>query len=248
MPLRRFDRVSHSLIAGVDYKRTNNNLEFGLTNVSATKADILQGVASYDLRGADAWGTTAMTASVFFSPGGLTDNNKDANFQALRAFAESRYAYANLQMRRITRLPHELTWHVSAQVQIADGNLLGSEQLGAGGYTSVRGYDELEATGDEGFIVRNEIHTPAFVFDTPLPGKRSQLELLAFVDYGQVHNKHLLPGEARRVEMASTGVGARFAVDQNVSFRFDYGRQLHDDGVPGGRKNGRPHFALLVSF
>lgn len=248
IPLTRVDGLTHSLVAGLDYKRTNNNLEFGLATVSASGADVAQGVVAYQGRLVDAWGASAFSASVFLSPGGLTGRNSDTAFQTLRAFARSDYAYTNVQMQRITRLPAGYTWHVSAEAQLASANLLGSEQLGAGGFASVRGYDEREANGDEGYVLRNELHTPAFNFESVLPGRRAQLELLTFVDYGFVHNKHLLPGEPRHVELASAGVGTRFSVDQNVSFRFDYGWQLRDDGVPGGTRHGRPHIALLVSY
>ena len=248
IPLEKIRGYSHSVIAGLDYKRTNNNLEFGLTNVSATSAEIFQGVLSYQGNLGDLSGTTSFTGTIFYSPGGLSGKNKDINFQALRAFAESEYVYGNMQLQRITRLPREFSWHFSAEAQIADGNLLGSEQLGAGGYASVRGYDERQANGDQGYLIRNELRTPAFSLGAPLPGKEAQLQLLAFLDYGMVRNKRLLPGEDRSVELASAGLGSRLSIDQNVSARFDYGWQLKDSGIPGGPRNSRAHFSLLVSY
>ena len=137
---------------------------------------------------------------------------------------------------------------LSAQVQFADGNLLASEQLGAGGNATVRGYNEREANGDEGFLVRNELRTPSWNMGAPFQGKQAQLQLLTFVDYGDVRNKRLLAGEPKHVELSSAGLGMRFSVGQNVSFRYDHGWQLHDTGVAGGRKNSRQHFALLVNF
>lgn len=248
VPLEKIGAYNHGIIAGLDYKRTNNNLEFGLTNVSASNADVVQGVLSYNANMPDTSGTTSFTASVYYSPGGATGDNSDRNFQTLRALAQSRYAYANLKLQRITRLPRDFAWHFSAVAQFADGNLLGSEQLGAGGYATVRGYNEREANGDEGFLVRNELRTPSWNMGAPFQGKQAQLQLLSFLDYGFVRNKHLLPGEPRHVELSSTGLGLRIAVDQNVSFRFDQGWQLHDTGVAGGRKNSRQHFALQVNF
>lgn len=248
VPLEKIGGMKHSLIGGLDYKRTNNNLEFGLATVSAANADVVQGLLSYDANLADSSGTTTFTSSVFYSPGGVTSDNTDRNFQTLRALAESRYMYANFQLQRITHLPRDFSWHLSAVAQIADGNLLASEQLGAGGHATVRGYDEREANGDQGFLLRNELRTPFFNLGVPFQGKQAQLQLLTFLDYGMVRNRHLLPGEPQRVELSSAGLGMRFALEQYVSFRFDYGWQLHHTGVPGGRKNSRPHFALLLSY
>lgn len=248
IPLERQGTYSHSVTAGVDYKRTNNNLEFGLASVSATSAEVLQGVVTYQAARPDSIGTTAITASVYYSPGNLTDKNDDRNFQALRAFAQSDYAYSNIQLQRITRLPLDLSWHFTAEAQMATGNLLGSEQLGAGGYASVRGYDERQANGDQGYLLRNELRSPSFHLGTPLPGKIAQAQLLTFVDYGVVRNKRLLPGEDRSVELASAGLGARFSLDQNVTARFDYGWQLKDSGIAGSPRNGRAHMSLLISF
>jgi len=248
VPLPKLAAYSHSVIGGLDWKRTNNNLEFGGAAVSATAAEVAQFLISYTGRALDAYGTTSFTASLFHSPGGLTGKNEDINFQALRAFAQAEYTYFNAQLQRITRLPADFSWHTSAEIQFADGNLLGSEQIGAGGYYSARGYDEREANGDEGFLLRNELRTPSFSLGSPMPGKQAQLQLLGFVDYGTVSNRILLPGERRHVNLASAGLGARFSVDQNVTARLDYGWQLKDSGIAGSPRNGRAHFSLLVSY
>lgn len=248
IPLQRLGSYTHSLIAGLDYKRTNNNLEFGLTTVSATGADVVQGLLTYQGNISDASGITSFSANIFHSPGNSSSKNKDANFIGLRALAESRYTYGNIQAQRITRLPQDFAWHLSGEVQFADGNLLGSEQLGAGGYASVRGYDERQANGDEGILIRNELRTPQYKLGAPFGGKQAQLQLLAFIDYGNVRNKHLLVGESRHVELASSGLGARFAIDTNVTMRFDYGWQLRDLGTNTGPKSSRAHFSLMVSY
>lgn len=248
VPLDKIGGLSHSWIGGLDYKRSNTNLEFGLTNISPSPSEIMQGVLGYQANIVDTLGVTSLSANGYYSPGGSTNSNTDANFQTLRAFAHSHYSYLNLQLQRVTRLPHEFSWHLVAVTQIASGNLLGSEQLGAGGYSTVRGYNEREANGDQGALIRNEVRTPSFNLGAPMPGSHAQVQMLAFVDYGVVRNKRLLPGEASRVELASAGLGMRFSVDQNVTVRFDHGWQLKDDGVVGGRKNSRSHFALLVSY
>lgn len=249
VPLARMGAYSHALIGGFDWKRTNNNLEFGGTNVSATGAEVAQFSVAYTGRANDAYGSSAFTGTLFHSPGGLTDKNEDANFRSLRAFADAKYTYVNLQGQRITSLPRDFSWHLTGELQFSNENLLGSEQIGAGGFSSVRGYDEREANGDQGFLLRNELRTPTFNAGPPVQGAQAQLQLLTFLDYGVVRNKRLLPAEDRSVELASVGLGARFSVEQNVTVRFDYGWQLKDTGAPGvGPRSGRAHFALLISY
>lgn len=248
IPLPRHARYSHSVSVGADFKRSNNNLEFGGARVSATTADVVQGLMAYQGALTDGLGSTHVTATLVHSPGGLTDRNSDANFRALRAFAEARYTYGNLKAGRSTRLPGDFTWTLSGEAQVADGNLLGSEQLGAGGYATVRGYDETEATGDEGFLLRSELRTPFYRFGPAVDGRQAQAQLLVFTDYGSVRNRRLLPSEDRDVVLWSAGAGLRFFVDQNVTVRFDYGWQLKDTGSAAGAKNSRAHFSLLISF
>ena len=112
----------------------------------------------------------------------------------------------------------------------------------------MRGYDERQANGDEGILIRNELRTPQYKLGAPFGGKQAQLQLLAFVDYGNVRNKHLLVGERRNNELASSGLGARFAIDTNVTMRFDYGWQLRDLGTNTGPRSSRAHFSLMVSY
>ena len=248
IPLENGHGWKQSIIGGLDFKRSNNNLEFGGAGVSTSSADVLQGMLSYDATHSDSRGTTAVTTSLFYSPGKLSGGNTDANFQSLRALSESRYAYANVQFRRVTQLPRDFSWHLSGDAQVASGNLLGSEQIGAGGYATVRGYNEREANGDEGFLLRNELRTPLFKAAGFGQGDRGQMQLLTFFDYGVVRNKRLLPGEAQHVSLSSVGFGLRYELAQSISARLDYGWKLHDAGIPGSQSHSRAHAALIVSF
>jgi hemolysin activation/secretion protein len=248
IPLQRHGSYTHAIVGGLDYKRTNSNLEFGGAGVSANSAEIMQGVLSYQGASSTASRSTNFSATVFYSPGDWTSGNKDVNFSRLRALAESRYAYANFKLQNTLRLSRNFSWYLAVEAQAADGNLLGSEQLGAGGYATVRGYDERQANGDQGFLVRNELRTRFFNLGVALPGKPAQLQFLTFVDYGNVGNKRLLVGENKRAELASAGLGVRFGIDTNVSVRFDHGWQLRDIGGNTGPKNSRAHFSLLVSY
>ena len=62
-------------------------------------------------------------------------------------------------------LPFGLTWSFQGTASVANGNLQATEQFLLGGESTVRGYDELVASGDSGLLVRNEIYTPPFSVD-----------------------------------------------------------------------------------
>ncbi len=249
VPLPKVRAYEHALTFGVDFKQSDNNLLFGGAPALASKYDVFQWSAGYNGSLRDSLGSTRFDATVFYSPGGWTTKNHDAQFLAVRAFSDSEYVYASLGLERVTRLPWNFSWMLSGRVQFADGNLAGSEQLGLGGYSTVRGYDEREANGDEGFLIKNELRLPPFSVGNIVraPGWRDQLQLLAFVDYGATQNKTLLPGEDPHLVLGSVGTGLRYSIRQNVSVRFDYGWQLHDTGL-NTRNNSRMHLAITVGF
>ncbi len=70
--------------------------------------------------------------------------------------------------------------------QLSDGNLQSTEQFLLGGQVTVRGYDELVASGDQGVLMRNEIYAPSFSAGRLVGCKKAQdqFQFLAFRDIG----------------------------------------------------------------
>lgn len=258
MPLPKIRTYGHDLSLGFDFKRFNNDLEFGGLTVFATDVDVAQFSAQYRGSLPDRFGATTASVAGYFSPGDLLgDNNDNVSFGLARAGAEADYMYGRANLERHTKLPWNCAWRVRAQGQLADGNLQSSEQLGLGGYSTIRGYDERESNGDAGFIVSNEIHFPPFSPGKLLdPEASDRAVILAFYDYGQVEPHDIPPtvaGQDAHVIMESVGVGFRYSVSKNVSVRFDYGWQLRDSGVLTGLAGPRPnssrgHISATVSF
>jgi hypothetical protein len=73
-------------------------------------------------------------------PGGITGRNDDAAFRVAVPLDSAGYVYDRIELTRITSLAARFSWVARIVGQIANGNLQYSEQLGAGGPTSVRGY------------------------------------------------------------------------------------------------------------
>jgi hemolysin activation/secretion protein len=250
LPAKSGIGLTHELSAGVDFKRSNNNLEFGGVQVFDQWTDVAQAVVAYAASLNDRFGHTTADVQLVWSPGGLTGDNHTSRFREARAFARADYAYARLVVERTTKLPEEFKWIARFTAQTANRNLLSSEQLGLGGYDSVRGYEEREANGDNGFILSNELHTRAFSAAKwiGMANGHDRLELLGFVDYGEASNHRLLPGEDRHRVLASVGGGLRWSVAPYLTVRADYGTQLVKSGVSDGRRERRAHVGVVVAY
>ena len=146
-------------------------------------------------------------------------------------------------------MPCDFSWIVRGWGQVAGERLLPSEQLGFGGYDTIRGYDEREVNGDEGWIISNEVRTPPASLGKLFRLKKAtdQLQFLGFLDYGEAHIRNALTDEDRSIELCSVGVGLRYTITHYLSVRFDYGWQLKDSGT-GNPDNSRAHVAALLSF
>jgi hemolysin activation/secretion protein len=248
--LPRIGNYDHKATVGLDFKQSNNNLEFGGTSVFATMTDVNQVSGTYEGTLPDPWGATSANFSIFVSPGGMSDQNKDRNFDAARSRAKAEYVYARAGATRITRLPAEFSWIARGLYQRADGNLLSSEQFGLGGASTIRGYDEREANGDEGYYMSHEFRTPPISFGQLFgyAQLQDQLQFLTFFDYGGTENKFLLPGEDAHIQLMSVGGGLRYSVSQYMSVRFDYGWQMIDTGLNVRGDNSRGHLAINFSY
>ena len=165
LALRRTGSLIHTLQIGYDFKTTNNNLQFGGTLVSRTNAEIDQFPVTYAANLTDKWGSSALTTSLYFSPGNITPDNNDKSFQPAqgqsgRPLASARYIYWRSDFTRLTKLPGHTVWASRFMGQTSTSNLLYTEQLAGGGSDILRGYDPSTLLGDHGVIVSNELRSP----------------------------------------------------------------------------------------
>ncbi len=248
IPLKRHDAYEHSLTLGFDFKRSNNNLEFGGSSVFGTDTDIAQWSIGYGGMLPDRYGQTRGNITLYYSPGGMTSNNSDEAFQVARDGAESSYIYALLNLQRDTNLPGGFTWVARGAAQISDGPLLGSEQLGFGGATSVRGYEERQGNGDKGWMISNEIYTPSISVANMVGARnvKDSLRFLAFVDYGVAYDESPSAPDSTAI-FASVGPGVRYSLSNYLTVQYDYGFQL-TDANQDDRHTGRHHLSVLMSY
>lgn len=215
---------------GYDFKSTNNNLSFGGEQVSNITTEIDQFPVIYDMAFDHPFGQAGISNIFVYSPGNLSALNRTPLFQqqANSPFAAANYVYDTLTVTETTRLPFNASWVTRATGQLADHNLLPTEQLGLGGATSVRGYHERAANGSEGMILTEELRSPPF---SPLarfvpPEFADQMQLLLFWDYGSVRDVHLAQGAPGSVQLSGAGGGVRYAISRFLNVSLDYGQEL----------------------
>ncbi len=250
VPLPSTAHFTESATVGFDFKRNNNNLLFNVATVSNSVTDVDQFVFGYAGALTDDLGNTSFTATGFYSPGGMSAYNDTGDFIQQRAGSRDHYAYAQLTLDRVTKLPFNFSWTVRGELQFADTNLLPSEQLGLGGYETVRGYEEREVNGDNGYLLSSELATPPVsIFEAlGLPKIKDQLQFIGFIDYGGTSLHDETPADINpNTNLLGVGPGLRYVITPYLSFRFDYGWQLIQTGF-GDSEHSRGHVGVVVSY
>jgi hemolysin activation/secretion protein len=250
MPLPGTETFSHEFLLGFDFKRSNSDLFFGGAPVFATVVDVDQFMAGYNATLVDHYGSTTLNASFFFSPGGMSEYNHQSDFTASQAGSDPHYYYTNIQLNRITKLPWDFSLATKILGQVSSGTMIGSEQFGIGGYTTVRGYDERGVNGDSGIVVSNELRTPPVSIGQffGIAGATDQLQFLGFVDYGAVTNNKVVTGPTSSDWLLGVGPGVRYLINPYFTVRADYGLQLKSTDIPGVTNHSYLELGAILSY
>lgn len=174
-------------------------------------------------------------------PGGSRGAQED--FTAARAGARAGYA----ALRVAGAWSHALgagDWlgRVLVNGQYSPDALVPGEQFGAGGSTSVRGFDERALALDAGLGLNLEVYTPNLC-------SRSgwQCRLLGFYDTAHGKRNKALPGELRSATIAGAGIGLRFAAGRAASVQVDYGKVVKEGALSGVDKD-RLHLRVGLAY
>lgn len=251
IPLPSIWDITHEMVLGGDFKRTNNDLAFGGTAVSSSSTDVVQAVLGWTGDRSDSSGTMGVNAKVFVSPGGLSAFNDSRDYQpsatsAGRAGARAGYAYATLDLTRVQRLSGGFWMKGRLTGQVSSTNLLPSEQFALGGAGTVRGFRESEVLGDHGYLTSLELHAP---LQTPLSslGAEDELDIYAFLDHGKAFLQHAMPGENKHASLTSAGIGLLYGWREHANIQASYGKQLSGAGIDP-EDDGVLSVRLVLSF
>lgn len=179
-------------------------------------------------------------------------------FNRNRLNSRPRYAYLSATFGDVITFSNKSILSILLRTQLAPNTLPSTELFSVGGYSTVRGYHEAEASGDNGFIANFELRTPDF---KTFPKSKGRITALAFVDYGVSNNLFVRqsrrPG-AKRIphteHLIGVGPGIRYYVGSYFQLRCDYGFKLHklfSDSKSASKLHagfGQLHVGALASY
>ena len=229
---------------GIDYKRTNNNLDFGGTQESNTKVNIFQFVLGYNIEKSFKNTACFFDVELVGSPGELLDDMERSRFEALRPHASAQYLYTKAAYEQTYFFKSGETIKLKTKGQIAVNQLLPSEQMGLGGYYSVRGYRDRVVNADNGLLVSLEGTTRSMHI---LKKKNDNLRFLAFIDYGLGGSQLFLPNQqVPTSSLLGVGPGVRYNVGNMIVVKVDWGIAVLKS--PRYNRRNNFNFSAMIAF
>jgi hypothetical protein len=221
----------HYITGGFDFKQTNTNLEFNAINFFESTADIAQLTFGYHGQLVRDRKSLVMGADVYISPGEFSPGNFDRDHRRLRAGAEAEYVYSRMYAELQLPVSCRLTFVSRITGQISEAPILPVEQLGFGGFDTIRGYDMRDINADSGYILNLELRT------VPKPlGLQcdDQIQYLAFYDRGDALSRTVGSGKGVTTVLAKNDVIVTGRSSQ-AQIGFNGGSATGDIRVDAGR-------------
>lgn len=248
IPLDGTSNRQREMDFGFDWKSNGNDLEFGGIPVAVgATAEIFQFSLGYKETIQHKRGVTQFDIRGIWSPGDFNGHNSDAVFGLNRVGSTADYVYFNASIEHQRRLMRDWSMRIKAQGQNSNRNLQASEQIGAGGYDTVRGFEQRVSRGDHGVWGTFELYTPELsigrIFDWE--NETDSLRFLGFFDAATLGNHDNIP--AQNFEIGSAGVGVRWNYSDWFKFRLDYGFPIFTQNVVSNDA-GRFHIGATATF
>lgn len=246
------DNQAHNFTVGTDFKNSDNTLLSNQLSVSDTVTQVVQGSFGYGISRAGENSMTSLNTTLIYSPGNLASSNNDKDFAAT-SVESAEYLYGRMDLNHRQSLFGQWLWVGKAGAQLTNSQLPGSEKIGIGGKSTIRGYDSREGNGDVGYFISSELRTPKipipeFSEEFPVTGN---VQLLWFIEYGDVRELEAPQGTDRNVTLLGTGPGLRATINKRLSMQLDYGFQLKDSGastISRDPRNHRGHITITLSL
>lgn len=249
IPIMDTPDVLQTIVIGYDFKETGNQIWQNRASTFKAVADINQFMLGYEFGWKDIDRRINLIAEVYANPGGITNQNRNSEYENLRFEAKSQYAYLMVSHAFAQKMPIGAWVSYNMKGQISSANLLPSEQLSLTGYNAVRGFEERILLLDNGAIFNVTIETPHISF-AKLAGSKTTVDdfyILAFFDSGLGVNHQRASGEHKFKTLGSVGPGVRYQIDRFITARFDYGFQLWHRGF-FNPTHSRYNFGVMLSY
>jgi hemolysin activation/secretion protein len=221
-----------SLSFGMDYKKFNQDLDFGEDQTASTPITYYPVSLLYSLIMPDQKGVTELYLGLNFHF--RTMGSDAATWSDNRYKADGNYVTLRGELARAHDIGGGFQFYGKMQGQLASGPLISHQQFAAGGLDTVRGYLEGEVIGDQALLGSLEMRGPAYANEGCVI---SQLRLHAFIDAGILGLRQPLPEQKSSFRVSSLGFGTRFQLYRNFSGSIDFAVPLwsqssSDAGTP----------------
>jgi hemolysin activation/secretion protein len=225
-PFIREKNQNLSVSVGYDSKKSRIFIDNELENVD--DLDVFYATADYD--SLDRYlGKNILSLGVY--RGSLHPAEK---YPFSRKNADPNFMRYNLSAARIQKIYGNVNFMVRALGQLSSNNLLPIEEIGIGGYGTVRGHDLSLFMGDSGYTLSGELlSAPPFIADKVVFGQRisQMVQFSLFYDYGRVYYTEHLRGEMPDERLQGYGGGVRLYYKDFFSFKFDLARPLERKAI-----------------
>ncbi len=251
--LRRLGNYEHKLLFGADYRFYDNS---ALLSGSELASDVtthpfsltyILGVKKHYIN------IDGYLGVIHNEPWGHKGSQKD--FENSKNGANPRYWIIRYGTNIMAKPVGDWLARFVVNAQYSDDRLISGEQLGLGGASSVRGYQEREESFDAGFYGSAELYTPDLAKILSISG--AQIRLVAFYDAGYGYNNHIQYGDNRYNTLESAGAGLRVHLDEYFSFAIDGAVAMSDtinyknlvfDIHPTKNGDNRIHFKAQITY
>lgn len=214
--LPAINQYTQSVSFGISRKHFDQNITLGADTSRAplTYAPLSVSYSGQLIRETSSTGFTL--AGTFGTRGAGSGN---AEFDNQRYNARDNFAYLHADFNYAHNYAGDYALVIRASGQAAAAPLVSSEQLAAGGESSVRGYLSAENTGDNGALASVELRGPSMA--SWLGSFVNDWRLHVFVDGSHILLIDPLPGQRGRFNLMSTGLGTQFTLFHDVNGQLD---------------------------
>ena len=217
-PLVRSITQSQDLLVTYSYKDLNNTLLGTPTGKDRYHSLRLGYVGNF----ADDDGRSLIQAAITQGLGGSRLEDSFA-----RPGVRVGFTKLNLDTARIQNLSENFYLFLRAGGQYSPSPLFTAEQYALGGIDSVRGYNQAQFLGDQGYSLSAEMRWLPFE-------ERRDVQFSAFLDHGGARILQPSPGVTSSASLTGAGVGVRFDLGAAAQLRLDVGWPLS----PGANLSG----------
>jgi hemolysin activation/secretion protein len=248
--LPRRAEYEHRVVFGLDYRQYQNACEFstiGSPGCGPAGEDYVVRPLSVAYSGAltQARSQLSLYANLAQNIPSGGGESGEAALDAARPGAQAWYTILRAGVSFAYAFWRDFQTRLRLDGQYTGDALVAGEQFGIGGWNSVRGFYERQIAGDTGYSGSAELYTPNLL--PKLGAKSGELRLLAFYDFGKVHDNDIPPGTPDKDWISSAGAGLRFSLRKNVFLRADAAYLIDGGGL---QENGdvRGNVGLLLSY